>query len=517
MTKLFPNGTLQFGCNYWASHAGIRMWSDWREDIVQQDFAKLAAMGCSIVRIFPLWSDFQPLETLYEYANIRHAISFKGGRFPNTPAGRAGVDETMVARFARVLDLAQKHGLKVVVGLITGWMSGSMYQPPAFAGLNPLTDPECINWEVRMIHHIVSAFRDHPAVGAWEPGNECNCLGMATREQNWLWLHTICTAIRQADGGRHEILSGMHGLQAGHPHLYQFQPNWMLIDQTDEVDCLTTHPYPAFTPHVGRDGLRSFRSAMHAVGEGTLYADIGQRPCIAEEVGTLSPFYAADETKRLYLRKVLFNLWAHDGRALLWWCAAEQSHLDYFPYERNVCERKLGLFQQDGAAKPFASVFAETLADIRKMHPAPLPPRRREALCVLSSQNDTWVNAWGTFLLSRRAGFDIQFAHCSEDFNLPEMPLYVLPGLQTDPISRTCALELLRRVQAGASLYLSLDDGCLSILDEAAGILSDGYIERPSHRCDFDFAGHRFSIPALHRIAIRLARPGDSSVLASED
>ena len=32
MNELTEPGALHLGCNYWASHAGTRMWSDWRLD-----------------------------------------------------------------------------------------------------------------------------------------------------------------------------------------------------------------------------------------------------------------------------------------------------------------------------------------------------------------------------------------------------------------------------------------------------------------------------------------------------
>jgi len=49
------------GCNYWASHAGLYMWRRWDEAVVRADFKRLAAHGMTMLRVFPLWPDFQPL------------------------------------------------------------------------------------------------------------------------------------------------------------------------------------------------------------------------------------------------------------------------------------------------------------------------------------------------------------------------------------------------------------------------------------------------------------------------
>ena len=32
MNQLFESGTLEVGCNYWASHAGTAMWHNWDPD-----------------------------------------------------------------------------------------------------------------------------------------------------------------------------------------------------------------------------------------------------------------------------------------------------------------------------------------------------------------------------------------------------------------------------------------------------------------------------------------------------
>jgi len=39
-------------------------------------------------------------------------------------------------RFADFLNLLEKNNLQCIVGLITGWMSGRLYVPPALERLN---------------------------------------------------------------------------------------------------------------------------------------------------------------------------------------------------------------------------------------------------------------------------------------------------------------------------------------------------------------------------------------------
>lgn len=58
MITLERSGAFTLGCNYWASHAGTRMWRDyWRPAVVGRDLAALGAAGLTTLRVFPLWND----------------------------------------------------------------------------------------------------------------------------------------------------------------------------------------------------------------------------------------------------------------------------------------------------------------------------------------------------------------------------------------------------------------------------------------------------------------------------
>jgi len=95
-----------------------------------------------------------------------------------------------------------------------------------------------IQWELRFVREFVSTFKDHPAIIGWDLGNECNCMGAATREQAYTWTATIANAIRAVDPTR-PVVSGLHGLTP--------TGAWTMQDQGELTDLLTTHPYP-FSP-----------------------------------------------------------------------------------------------------------------------------------------------------------------------------------------------------------------------------------------------------------------------------
>ena len=174
---------------------------------MERDFRLLSDAGLQLLRVFPLWPDFQPIHLLRGGGG--RPVEFRHGEapLPDDPLRQAGLSHQAMEQFATFLDLAEKHRLKLLIGLLTGWMSGRLHLPPALEDLNPLTDPVAIQWEVRFVREFVGHFKAHPAIIGWDLGNECNCMGSATREQAYVWAATIANAIRAADPTR-PVVSG---------------------------------------------------------------------------------------------------------------------------------------------------------------------------------------------------------------------------------------------------------------------------------------------------------------------
>lgn len=442
---------MHIGANYWASHAGVYMWRDWRPDVMEKDFALLRSNKLQILRVFPLWPDFQPLEKLMTYHSKQVELRHGDAALPQDELIQDGMSEEMMARFGVMADLAAKHQLGLVVGLVTGWMSGRLFVPPALEGLNPITDPKSILWQVRMVRAMVRQFKNHPAIRAWDLGNECNVMGAASREESWLWTASIANAIRAEDTTR-PIISGMHSLQVNP------QEPWAIRDQGELVDLLTTHPYPPFTPHCNQEPVNTMRPLLHAVAETCLYADLSGRPAFVEEFGSLGPMICSEEVAADMVRVRLYDIWAHDCRAALWWCAHDQTELEQAPYDWHAVERELGLFRPDGSAKPMVAAFRQFAETLEAMPVKALPPRRVDAVCLLTSGQDNWATAYSSFVLARQAGFDLRFHY--NDRQLPEADLYLLPCVKGhSALSRHREKELWEKVARGATLYLSFDDG----------------------------------------------------------
>lgn len=463
ISRLTEPGKFVTGCNYWASHAGTAMWSDWRPEVVKADLEQLSRAGLQVLRVFPLWPDFQPLTALR--GGHGQPVEYRHGEelFADSEAGQAGVSLPAFEHFQILADLAQQSGLKLIVGLITGWMSGRMFMPPALEGLNLLTDPLAIQWQVRFVRYFVRRFRDHPAIEAWDLGNEINCMApVPSRQAAWLWTATIANAIRVEDATR-PVVSGLHSL------LPARKADWTMQDQGELLDLLTTHPYPIFTPHCDQDPVNTLRNLLHATAESRFYADIGGKPCLCEEIGTLGPIIASESIAAAYARTVLFSLWANDCHGLLWWCAYDQLHLEHAPYDWAGVERELGLVRIDRSPKPVLAEIGRFRAFIQELPVPALPLRLAEAVCILSEEQDQWGAAFSSFILAKQAGFDLEFQHIDQP--LKPARLYLLPSVSGfSAISRHRWLELLDEVKNGAVLYFSHNDCLLSPFNEPFGM-----------------------------------------------
>ena len=435
---------MKIGCNYWASNAGINMWEDWDPEVIDHDFELLSEFGISILRVFPIWPIFQNLEPVYGGAGMLLKI-------------HGGIDDEAMLKFAYLVECAEKYGIELIVSLINGWMSGRLYVPTPFYNRNVLTDPEAIRYQVSFINNFVTKFKHRKEISAWDLGNECNVMGeIESPSQAWLWMNTISNAIRVADGSR-PVYAGMHGLTV--------DGLWRISDVARCCDVLTTHPYPLFTPHCGKDSLGEGRSIYHAVAESRFYSDLSGKPCIIEELGSLGPNVASDEKTAGYLQKVLELANKEGIKEVLWWCAFDQP-FDYPPYDSIALERELGLFTADCRPKPAAFVIKDYKAPEEQT-------KQTDAVCLLTEGQDHWLTAYGSYILAQKAGLTIKFSYAEDA--IPEADMYFFPCIKGYNVISRKNWEILKsRVESGAIMYISYDGGFLSEFEQVTGISIEG-------------------------------------------
>lgn len=464
------------GCNYWAYNAGADMWRDWDEAQVEKDLMLLKENKLTTIRVFPNWRDFQPIIPVYTCEGVLREYLMEGETEPENPYF---LSEVMISRFEKFCDLANKYNIKLIVGLLTGWMSGKLYIPTVLNGKNLFSDSTALRFEHYFIEGFVSRFKDRKEIIAWDLGNECNCMSSAdSADTAYSWSRAIANAIKVSDPTR-PVISGMHGLGVENG-------NWTIKDQGRCTDILTTHPYPAFVPHCAKDPIDSIRTLMHATSESLLYSDISKKPCLVEEIGTLGCSICNDNVSALFMRVNLFSNWAHGNGGLLWWCMNEQTHLENPPYRYSMLERGLGLFDENQQPKPFLiemRKFAEWLekTDIKLQAP------KTDATVLLSRDQDHWGVAYMSFILGKQAGVTLNFV--APNTNIPDSKLYFLPCLHGDIwLYKPYYEQLKEKVANGATVCISNANAFFTQREEFLGTI----VDETENMCDggeFEFNG----------------------------
>lgn len=433
------------------------MWKNWDEEQVERDMRDLSEYGVKYLRVFPNWKDFQPVMPVYGGEGRIKEYMLEGCREPENPWY---LDEVMLDRFGKFCTAAEKYGMKLIVGLITGWMSGRLFIPSALNGKNLCTDPVALKFELLMVRGIVSRFCDRDVIYAWNLGNECNCMSKVnTREEAMVWTAAVSNAIRAADPDR-PVISGMHSLSVD-------RDAWRITDQADWNDILTTHPYAYFVPYCRNDPIDSIRTLMHGTCETMLYASVGKKPCLVEELGTLGPNICNDDISGSFMRLNLISNWANGSAGLLWWCAHEQLNLETPPYNWFMLERELGMLDINRRPKPILKEmkkFSDWLGTVDFELEAPV----KDALILLTKEQDCWATAFMSFILGKQAGVTLDFL--APNLDIPDSAVYFMPSVHSGcPLYARYYNQLLDKVYNGAVLYVSNGDAFFNKREEVFG------------------------------------------------
>ena len=478
-----PSGTMTLGVNYWASHAAVEMWRRWDAAEVEKDFVALKAYGLTLLRVFPNWRDFQPIVEVHSNSDgfdkprETHITTTEVPR-PDTPEGYAGVDSVMMDRFDEFCDLAEKHGLRFVVCIMTGQMTSRLFVPPALERMNLYADPYALKWEGRFYEYFVRRFRSRRCIVAWETGNETRILSTVEHEaQAEAWLRYTHSIIRLNDPTRPVI--GPDGV-----HITDRHP-WSIDAIAAQSDVTTVHPY-YFRSAFGEMGGYEYMSRIPA--ECRAVADLSGRPAFVEEHNVRRSDMGRGARLEDYARALIWNLWATDCRGLLWWCAFDQTGTVMSPYNNSYPCQELGVLTRDRrpvgnalASKRFSDFLVGL--DFRS-----LPAAKPDAVFFVSEK--TLVPAYA---LARRAGIIPAFQ--SPEHPVPDADCYFFPDCADRGNLPHHRWEVLKgKVRDGATLYLSWHTTYLTEIEEVFGVRTECL--RPCDRAaEIDCGDFRLTVP----------------------
>lgn len=445
------------GVNYWPRRSGVRFYRNFDPAEVESEFAEISRLGCDTVRVFVLWDEFQPIREFPGGHGEPRAIALRNDWNADPAENPALLDPAMLEKFDRVVEAARKNHLRLIVALLTAWMSGTLFEPMFRNGRDYFSDPFMLKYQMLYCRYFTARYAGNPTILYWEFGNEQNCVAPCrSPEAAWVWMNALALSIRQGDPGG-EIASGMHGLR----FLPDRSSPWGIRESADAVDCLTTHPYPEFTPGCFQESPLALRSSLHATAQSCYYAALGGKKVLCEETGSLGGSVLSERECAEYLRMRLYSLFANGVTGCLWWCFSDFTCTGDLPYRDVIMENDgLGLFRADGSPRPTAlelQRFRETLRRIPR-----LPARQMDAAILVSDLAEDFPTALTCYALCKQAGIEAEFALPDTAAEPGRYRLLLAPSFGGHaPCSVRAFRKLEQAVNTGALLYWSGDGASL--------------------------------------------------------
>lgn len=490
------NFTYLSGCNYWSSQWATYMWKYYNPEVIEKDLKTLSENGVTVLRIFPNWEDFQPLEetSFWEPAEgERYAYKYRVHEVPMqlTKYPESGLDEKQVENMKDFLSRAQKYNLKIILSLITGWMSGRKFVPHAFINRNIIADEEVVLLECNFIRDLINEVKHFDCILAYEPGNETNCLGNETNETtDWVkkkyiaqsWLKHITDTIRLADPTK-PIYSGISS--------DSMLGGFNLMVQGNCFDVVTPHPYPAFMPHCMNEKMTEMRASLHGAADIAHYQGLSRKPAMIQEIGCLGPEVLCDEKVPKYIERTYMTSFMEGSTAYLWWCAFDQNHLNFAPYDCVTMESSLGTLTADHKVKPqFLPVMEKLRKDVEKIGELPIPDK--DAVVIITPWVNLWDVCYGSYMLAAQSGYSLDYTYEAQPFK--DSDRYILPSVETlNGLNKYYSKKLEDKVRDGASLLITCGNGVITNFNQLTGlkVVGKDYFEKQRV---FEIDGERLSV-----------------------
>jgi hypothetical protein len=289
--KIETDSLIIKGINYYPKATPWNMFGDaFAKDIIANDFKIIKDAGLNSVRIFVQYDDF----------------------------GKADVHPKKLEKLKQTLDAAEENNLKVVLTLFD------------FYG-----DYSVMNWTLNQRHAatIVSTFKDHKAIIAWDIKNEPN-LDFESRGKDMViaWLDNMIDLVKSVDA-EHPVTIGWSNTQSA-PIL------------KDKVDIVSFHYY---------EDLSELDAAIK-----TMRKEIPNKPLVLQEFGISSysgfwkPLGSSTEDQANYHKKIQEIIAANTLQFMSWtlydFVDVPTAVVGSRPWRRNT-QKHFGFIDKNGAKK----------------------------------------------------------------------------------------------------------------------------------------------------------------------
>lgn len=347
------------GVNYWPIESAMGWWHCFDPGVVKEDFSKIREAGLRGVRIFLLWEDFQPLPKKVSVKALEELVG--------------------------VMDMAHERELRVLPTLFTGHMSGINYLPPWMLELNEsedrfpvfsdgrvkkngvrnfYTDREVKEAQKLLIREVAGALHGHPALWAWDLGNEPSNITLpSSTKEGLVWLEEMVTELKKRDESI-PVTLGLH--QEDLEEDRKMGPKEM----ASFCDFLSIHTYSIYARWA--DGQLD-EAVVPFLGLLTHW--LGKKKVLIEEVGVSSSnevrgeFIVTEDQAFEYYERLLSRLGGFDFLGAFFWCYGDYKDTlwEKAPFNERKHERYFGLFHEDRSPKSYVPLLKDVQVQKERM------------------------------------------------------------------------------------------------------------------------------------------------------
>jgi endo-1,4-beta-mannosidase len=349
------------GINYWPRRSAMYMWQRFDLDEIGEDLAQIKALGLDVVRFFLIWEAFQPQ--------------------PYAMEGRA------LRQFDAVMDRIAETGLRAMPTLFCGHMSGVNWLPAwtleretsvgRFRTIangavvdrsigDFYADADLLRAQTFFARRVGERVRDHPALFAWDVGNEfSNLRAPESAHDAAEWSERLTEALLEASGAG--ASGGMHGEDLDHDR--RLRPSSIARPWPFAM----MHGYSVYSAFA-RDRLDTnvvpflYQLQQSFSGKRVLFAELGNPEC-PPGVDRVDGFACLDENEMAhYARGAIDRLHARGALGAFWWCWADYDPAlaKLPPFDRAPHELRFGVVRSDGSPKPLAQMLAQLAGEARQ-------------------------------------------------------------------------------------------------------------------------------------------------------
>ena len=143
-----------------------------------------------------------------------------------------------------------------------------------------------------------------------------------------------------------------------------------------------------------------------------------------------------------------------------------------------------------------------------------LPAAKRDAVCIVTLDQEQWGTAYMSYALAKQAHVNLQFYYGQTTGKIPDSKVYMLPSISGAWVLRKEVLDqLLLKVAEGATLYISNDSGNLAEFEKITGVHIFNSMKIPEN-CSMNLEGEEISFSRTKRYYVK---ENDVEVLAKDN